>query len=146
MARPIDASIAMKKIREYMENFPNANTRLATCRAILSMLGDENQIPVLAPSSDPLTPCDLCRYNPPSSFDGKPCCACPAEKGPIERIKNAPTVDAVPVVRCKDCIHWRPDGVYRDGLDGDRRMYGKCTRMCSYYKDDDFCSYGGEER
>ena len=39
MARPIDASIAMKKIREYMENFPNANTRLATCRAILSMLG-----------------------------------------------------------------------------------------------------------
>lgn len=81
MARPIDASIAMKKIREYMENFPNANTRLATCRAILSMLGDENQIPTLAPSSDPLAPCDLCRYNPPSSFGGKPCCACPAEKG-----------------------------------------------------------------
>jgi len=25
------------------------------------------------------SPCDLCRYNPPSSFDGKPCCMCPAE-------------------------------------------------------------------
>ena len=24
------------------------------------------------------TPCDLCIYNPPSSFDGKPCSACPA--------------------------------------------------------------------
>lgn len=25
-------------------------------------------------------------------------------------IKNAPTVDAVPVIRCKDCKHW--DGYY----------------------------------
>ena len=24
------------------------------------------------------TPCDLCRYAPPSSSDGKPCCMCPA--------------------------------------------------------------------
>lgn len=23
-------------------------------------------------------PCDLCRYNPPSSMDGKPCTMCPA--------------------------------------------------------------------
>lgn len=23
-------------------------------------------------------PCDLCAYNPPSSFDGKPCAMCPA--------------------------------------------------------------------
>lgn len=23
-------------------------------------------------------PCGLCAYNPPSSMDGKPCCACPA--------------------------------------------------------------------
>lgn len=23
-------------------------------------------------------PCDLCGYNPPSSFDGKPCTMCPA--------------------------------------------------------------------
>lgn len=25
-----------------------------------------------------ITPCDLCRYNPPSSSDGKPCSMCPA--------------------------------------------------------------------
>ena len=25
------------------------------------------------------SPCDLCRYAPPSSFDGKPCAMCPAE-------------------------------------------------------------------
>ena len=53
--RPIDANIAMKKIREYMEDFPNASTRLATCRSILSMLGDENQIPTLTPPNEPLT-------------------------------------------------------------------------------------------
>ena len=34
--------------------------------------------------NEPLTPCDLCRYNPPSSCDGKPCCMCPAEKGSPE--------------------------------------------------------------
>ncbi|MEE0747198.1 hypothetical protein [Evtepia sp.] len=53
--RPIDANIAMKKIREYMEDFPNASTRLATCRSILSMLEDENQIPTLTPPNEPLT-------------------------------------------------------------------------------------------
>jgi hypothetical protein len=53
--RPIDANIAMKKIREYMEDFPNASTRLATCRSILSMLGDENQIPAPNPPNEPLT-------------------------------------------------------------------------------------------
>ena len=26
------------------------------------------------------TPCDLCRHNPPSSGDGKPCSYCPAEQ------------------------------------------------------------------
>jgi len=29
---------------------------------------------------------------------------------PSSEIKNAPTVDAVPVIRCKDCKHW--DGYY----------------------------------
>lgn len=44
MARLIDTSAASNKIHEYMEDFPRAETRLATCRVILSMLGDENQI------------------------------------------------------------------------------------------------------
>ena len=28
---------------------------------------------------EPTSPCDVCRYNPPSSGDGKPCTMCPAE-------------------------------------------------------------------
>jgi hypothetical protein len=28
----------------------------------------------------PKTPCDLCRYNPPSSFSDKPCTICVAER------------------------------------------------------------------
>ena len=47
--RPIDASNLARRIREYMDDFPNATTRLATCRAILSMLGDEKQTPTLRP-------------------------------------------------------------------------------------------------
>lgn len=43
-------------------------------------------------------------------------------------IDNAPTVDAVPVVRCKDCKH---------------EFGGSCI-ICGFQKrkPDDFCSYG----
>ena len=47
--RPIDANALARRIREYMDDFLNATTQLATCRAILSMLGDENQTPTLHP-------------------------------------------------------------------------------------------------
>ena len=47
--RPVDANNLARRIREYMADFPNATTRLATCRAILSMLGDEKQTPTLRP-------------------------------------------------------------------------------------------------
>ena len=47
--RPIDANDLARRIREYMDDFLNATTRLATWRAILSMLGDENQTPTLRP-------------------------------------------------------------------------------------------------
>ena len=49
MARLIDTRAAANKIHEHMEDFPRAETRLATCRVILSMLGDENQIPTIDP-------------------------------------------------------------------------------------------------
>lgn len=32
----------------------------------------------LTPPNEPLTPCDMCMFSPPSSGDGKPCCMCPA--------------------------------------------------------------------
>ena len=37
------------------------------------------------PANEPLTPCDACRYSPPSSCDGKPCVMCPASGKPEGR-------------------------------------------------------------
>lgn len=41
-------------------------------------------------------------------------------------IDDCPTVDAVPIVRCKDCKYWD---------------YGDCYRL-ELSRPDDFCSYG----
>ena len=52
-----------------------------------------------------------------------------------EQIDNAPTIDAVEVVRCKDCM-WR-----------DIEPHDAFTTGCRWYADEqpddnDFCSYG----
>ena len=47
-----------------------------------------------------------------------------------ELINNAPTVDAVQVVRCKDCKH------YEDG------MMGYCWETQRGVAEDFFCAYG----
>lgn len=52
-----------------------------------------------------------------------------------ERIDDAPTVDAVEVVRCKDCKHY---GV---------TIAGEFMQMCrkleyTHHEEDDFCSWG----
>ena len=44
-------------------------------------------------------------------------------------LSDAPTIDAVPVVRCRECIH-------RDGTPGQPNI------LCGQMHDDDFCSYG----
>lgn len=46
-----------------------------------------------------------------------------------EIIDNAPTIDAVEVVRCKDCKHF-------DG------SYPMCCRFEEEFKPDGYCSYG----
>lgn len=43
------------------------------------------------PSVQP-TPCDVCRHNPPSSMDGKPCSYCPAEPCAERRIDEKKNV------------------------------------------------------
>lgn len=60
--RPIDANALARRIREYMDVFPRAVTRLATCRVVLSMLGDENQTPTIHPTLSKKTwkPCGVC--------------------------------------------------------------------------------------
>lgn len=54
----------------------------------------------------------------------------------LERLKNAPTVDAVPVVRCKDCRHRDPEDHKCDC--GEMERQG-----CPFRVDDDYyCAYG----
>lgn len=40
----------------------------------------------------------------------------------VRELQNAPTVDAVEVVRCKDCKHYRSYGPGTDGFES----FGKC--------------------
>ena len=50
-----------------------------------------------------------------------------------ELLEDCTTVDAVEVVRCKECAFW----------DGDRRCNGRINGLVMEYTDrDDFCSYG----
>ena len=50
-------------------------------------------------------------------------------------LRESPTIDAVPVVRCRECKRWeRHTEVNRD--------YGGCRRYSSTMRYDDFCSYG----
>lgn len=64
-----------------------------------------------------------------------------------ETINDAPTIDAVPVVRCRDCVHWsRSEEVMPDGKKAD---YGWCQELLDADSDteiitseNDFCSFG----
>ena len=54
-------------------------------------------------------------------------------------IANAPTVDAVHVVRCKDCIYYHPFAEIKGK--------GEChivedAECLTWYEDCDYCSYG----
>lgn len=70
--RPIDANALARKIREYMEDFPNAKTRLATCRVVLSMLGDEGQTPTLTDHFPDLTKMMPLTLEQLRKMDGQP--------------------------------------------------------------------------
>ena len=56
------------------------------------------------------------------------------------QITNAPTVDAVPVVRCKDCKHWN----IRKGNDPTQLYFCNFNNLWSKpcRAPYDFCSYG----
>lgn len=53
--------------------------------------------------------------------------------------QTAATVDAVQVVRCKDCVHWDDDPDTYGADDGPK---GKCMKSFETMCADDFCSYG----
>lgn len=54
-------------------------------------------------------------------------------------VSAAPIIDAVPVVRCKDCVHWDDDPDTYGADDGPK---GKCMKSFETMCADDFCSYG----
>ena len=59
-----------------------------------------------------------------------------------EDVDNAPTIDAVPVVRCKDCKQHRPLTATVVVRNGERVRYCSCDKFGRSVLDDDFCSYG----
>ena len=68
------------------------------------------------------------------SKDILPDAYCAGWNGLIELIEKAPTIDAVPVVRCRECKWWQEDDDvgHCDNPDG----------LDNYAKPEDFCSYG----
>lgn len=58
--------------------------------------------------------------------------------GVVFDINDAPTVDAVPVVRCRDCEYAKNAKVNRKG-------FRICPASHMEIVDDDYCSYGERE-
>lgn len=60
----------------------------------------------------------------------------------LQVIAEAPTVDAVEVVRCRDCKYWKPSGNKAGNSVSDMEYIGGCkfTNYCR--RESDFCSYG----
>ena len=58
------------------------------------------------------------------------------------QIANAPTIDAVEVVRCEKCKHavWDEETKLWKCVDGDE--LGEWFGFCEYHYGDFFCSYG----
>ena len=57
-------------------------------------------------------------------------------------IERAPAVDAVPVVRCRECKHWEPSGSKAGNSFSDMGYIGGCEFSNYYRRESDFCNYG----
>lgn len=57
-------------------------------------------------------------------------------------IAKLPAADVSPVVRCKECKHWKPSGSKAGNSFSDMEYIGGCefTNYCR--RESDFCSYG----
>lgn len=69
------------------------------------------------------------------SKDVLPAAYCAGWNGLLGLIEKAPTVDAVPVVRCKDCKYWQDNN---DGYPHEECRWGHGETPDA----NDFCSYG----
>ena len=60
----------------------------------------------------------------------------------VRFLEKQPTVDAVPVVRCRDCQRWKPSGSKAGNSFSDMEYIGGCEFSNYYRRESDFCSYG----
>ena len=57
-------------------------------------------------------------------------------------VEEMPTVDAVEVVRCRECQHWKPSGSKAGNSFSDMEYIGGCEFTKYYRRENDFCSWG----
>ena len=80
--------------------------------------------------------CETCFFDHYGKCTNK--CGCDHGESYRPAYSKLKVVDAVPVLRCKDCKHWtcfmnNPDGT----------LFGNCECYSNDFRDeDDFCSYG----
>ena len=60
----------------------------------------------------------------------------------LASIEEAPTVDAVEVVRCGECRKWLPDSTCHTFINGKKHPIGCCQHTRRFTADCGFCSYG----
>lgn len=62
-------------------------------------------------------------------------------------IDEAPTVDAVPVIRCRECKFWEPYGIkgFRNAR-GPLEWCGGCMMCRGSRVESDFCSFGKRKK
>ena len=60
----------------------------------------------------------------------------------VRFLKKQPTVDAVPVVRCRECKHWQQSGSKAGKSFSDMEYIGGCEFSKYCRRESDFCSYG----
>lgn len=79
------------------------------------------------------------------SKDILPAAYCAGWNGLIGMIEKAPSIDAVPVVRCRECKHWQPSGSKAGKSFSDMEYIGGCEFSKYCRRESDFCSYGERE-
>ena len=60
----------------------------------------------------------------------------------LSDIEDSPTIEADPVVRCKECKHWKPAGSKAGNSFSDMEYIGGCEFTNYFRRESDFCSYG----
>lgn len=69
-------------------------------------------------------------------------CTVETIKEDMKIVNRIPTMGAEPVVRCKECKHWKPSGSKAGNSFSDMEYIGGCEFTNYFRRESDFCSYG----